>query len=141
VAFLEGRRSFDPLKKPDYLRPMDTKCLECGDKIVGRADKKFCSDQCRSAYNNRLNSDHTKIIRNTNHILRKNHRILESFNPDGKGKAKKESLLKKGFKFDYITSFYTTKNGHTYFFCYDQGYLPIENDWYALVKKKEYAEQ
>ncbi len=121
-----------------YLSAMSAKCLECGDKIMGRADKKFCSDQCRSAYNNKLNSDHTNLMRNINNILRKNRRILEEQNPDGKGKTTGEKLAKKGFKFDYFTNMYTTKNGHTYYFCYDQGYLPLDNDWYALVKRKEY---
>lgn len=119
---------------------MSMKCLECGEKLLGRADKKFCSDQCRSAYNNKLNSDHTNLMRNVNNILRKNRRILEELNPEGKGKTKKESLLKRGFKFEYITNLYITKNGHTYYFCYDQGYLPLEHDWYALVKRKEYVE-
>lgn len=32
-------------------------CLECGEKIIGRADKKFCSDQCRISYNNRVRGD------------------------------------------------------------------------------------
>ena len=29
---------------------MQKKCPECGDKIVGRIDKKFCSDACRNSY-------------------------------------------------------------------------------------------
>ena len=36
---------------------MEKQCLECGDKIVGRIDKKFCSDGCRNAYNNKVNKD------------------------------------------------------------------------------------
>ena len=36
---------------------MNSTCPECGDKLKGRADKKFCSDACRNAYNNKLNSD------------------------------------------------------------------------------------
>ena len=27
-------------------------CLECGDAIAGREDKKFCCDGCRNSYNN-----------------------------------------------------------------------------------------
>jgi len=38
-------------------------CPECGEKIIGRADKKFCSDQCRNSYNNRLNSDASNTVR------------------------------------------------------------------------------
>lgn len=40
---------------------MDKKCLECGEKIVGRADKKFCNDYCRNAYNNNLHKDSKKL--------------------------------------------------------------------------------
>lgn len=119
---------------------MNTKCIECGDKIMGRSDKKFCTDQCRSAYNNRLNSDSNNIMRNINNTLRKNRRILLEANPEGKSKISREHLIKKGFKFDYITNLYQTKNGHTYYFCYDQGYLPLERDWYALVRRQEYIQ-
>ena len=63
---------------------MKRKCEECGDEFVGRADKKFCSDQCRSAFNNRLNKDATNFMRNINNILRKNRRILAELNPSGK---------------------------------------------------------
>ena len=31
-------------------------CLDCGAVLHGRADKKFCNDQCRNNYNNQLNS-------------------------------------------------------------------------------------
>jgi len=69
---------------------MQKACLECGDNIVGRIDKKFCSDGCRNAYNNKVNKDSKNLIRNTNNI---------------------------------------------YYFVYDQGYLPLEGDYYALVKR------
>ncbi|MDX1629941.1 MAG: hypothetical protein R3345_14635 [Fulvivirga sp.] len=113
-------------------------CLECGIKIFGRADKKFCSDQCRNSYNNKLNSDTNNYVRNVNNILRKNRRILMELNPKGKSKAPKSRLLEKGFDFNYLTSIYTTKAGAQYHFCYEQGYLELDNDWYALVVKNEY---
>jgi len=56
-------------------------------------------------------------------------------NPKGKSKAPKSRLLDKGFDFSYMTSTYTTKAGATYIFCYEYGYLELDNDWYALVKK------
>ncbi len=116
------------------------KCLECGDEIVGRLDKKFCSDQCRSSYNNKLNSDATNFVRNVNNILRKNRRILEELNPDGKNKVHKDKLLERGFKFSYFTNEYVTKAGNAYRFCYDQGYLLLDNDYYALVVRQQYVE-
>ncbi len=77
-------------------------------------------------------------MRNINNTLRKNRRILMEANPEGKSKVSRDQLARKGFKFDYFTNQYHTKNGHTYYFCYDQGYLPLDNDWYALVRRKEY---
>lgn len=117
----------------------EKECLDCGKKIFGRADKKFCSDQCRNSYNNKLNSDTNNYVRNTNNILRKNRRILMELTPNGKSKAPKSKLLDKGFDFNYLTSIYTTKAGATYHFCYEYGYLGLDNDWYALVIKNEYT--
>lgn len=114
---------------------MSKTCLECGDKIVGREDKKFCSDSCRNAYNNKMNKDHNNLMRNINNKLRKNYRILNELNPEGKTKTSRTKLLGKGFDFEFITSVYQTKNGNTYYFLYDQGYMAIENDGYVLVKK------
>lgn len=114
---------------------MEKACLDCGEKIVGRTDKKFCSDYCRNSYNNNLNKDSKNLVRNVNNLLRKNYRILEGLNPDGKIRITKSKLSAKGFNFDYFTSIYTTKTGNTYYFIYDQGYLPLEGDFYALVKR------
>ncbi len=115
---------------------MEKTCLECNEKLIGRIDKKFCSDYCRNAYNNKVNKDSKNLVRNINNRLRKNYRILESLNPTDKSKTTKTRLLDKGFDFEYITNLYTTKKGTTYFFIYDQGYLPLDNDYYMLVKRE-----
>lgn len=110
-------------------------CLECGDKIVGREDKKFCSDGCRNAYNNKINKDQTNLMRTINNKLRKNYRVLCELNPDDKTKTTRTKLLAKGFDFEFFTSIYTTKTGNIYYFLYDQGYMAVENDWFVLVRK------
>lgn len=112
-------------------------CLECGGKISGRADKKFCSDQCRVSYNNKLNRDETAYMNNVTNILRKNRRVLLELNTNGKTKVNRDKLNDKGFDFNYFTSQYKTKDGSVYNFCYEQGYLPLENNWYLLVVKGE----
>jgi len=112
-------------------------CLECGEVILGRADKKYCSDYCRNAYNNKLNKDSKNLMRNINNRLRKNYRILDSFPlKDGKARTTKSKLLDKGFDFEYITHLYTTKKGATYYFLYDLGYLPLEKEYYMIVKRE-----
>lgn len=100
-------------------------------------DKKFCSDQCRNEFNNKRNRDDNNYIRNVNNILRKNRRILFQLNPHGKSTTHGDKLSQKGFDFNYYTSTYTTKAGAVYYFCYEYGYLPLDNNFYALVKKKE----
>ncbi|MDC6350344.1 hypothetical protein PP178_02180 [Zeaxanthinibacter sp. PT1] len=113
------------------------KCKECSTAIAGRADKKFCSDYCRNAYHNQLNKDSNNLLRNINNRLRKNYRILESFSlRDGKTRTTKNRLLDKGFDFEYITNLYTTKKGAIYYFVYDLGYLPLDNDFFMIVKRE-----
>ena len=116
----------------------EKRCLECDGPIKGRADKKFCSDTCRIAYNNNLKRNDNNQIRNINNTLRKNRRILIELNPEGKIKISGDKLRSKGFDFNYFTSIYTTKEGSQYFYCYDQGYLPIEKDYFLLVVKKNF---
>ncbi|HHW60070.1 MAG: hypothetical protein WBL11_06880 [Bacteroidales bacterium] len=115
-------------------------CLECGEPLVGRSDKKFCDDQCRNAYNNRLNRDSINIYRKINNKLRKNRRIISELNKTGKTKIKIEALRKKGFDFKYHTHILNTAKGTTYFFCYDMGYLIIDNEYALLVYDKEIKE-
>ena len=91
---------------------MSKGCLECGDKIIGREDKKFCSDGCRNAYNNKMNKDSNNLMRNINNKLRKNYRILCELNPEEKTKTTKTKLLSKGFDFEFFTSMLTTKTGN-----------------------------
>jgi hypothetical protein len=115
-------------------------CLDCGETLTGRADKKFCNDICRNNYNNRLNSETTNLVRRINAILRKNRRILEELIPKDKTMVHRNKLAEKGFNFNYITSIYTTKKGAVYRFCYEYGYLELDNDFFMLVlrdKKRE----
>lgn len=120
--------------------PKKKTCLNCKEEIIGRVDKKFCCDYCRNQYNNILNSDSNKYVRNINNILRKNRRILSELNPDGKIKLHKNKMAEKGFNFNYFTNIYKTKTGKTYYFSYDQGWLELENDYFILVRKKDYVE-
>lgn len=111
-------------------------CLECGEKIIGRIDKKFCTDYCRNSYNNKVNKESKNLIRNTNNRLRKNYKILSELNVSGKTKVTRTKLFDKGFDFNFFTSIYKTKTGNVYFYLYDQGYLALENEYFLLIKRE-----
>ncbi len=123
------------MEKPEEKR----ECLECGTKLNGRKDQKFCGDYCRNTFNNRLNEDSNKYMRRINNILRKNRRILSQLNPNGKKTVDGITLAEDGFNFHYYTNIYTTKKGSQYVFCYDQGYLKIDDNQYMLVHKQDYV--
>lgn len=113
-------------------------CAECGEIIKGRSDKKFCSDLCRNAFNNKLNSDSNNFVRNINNILRRNRRIIEEMlGKEEKLTTSRQKLSDKGFNFTYSTHQVITKTTKTYTFCYEYGYLPLENELILLVKRKE----
>jgi hypothetical protein len=115
---------------------MNTKqCLECKRDFFGRADKKFCSDGCRNSHNNRLHASDETIVKRVNRILRKNRNILSSLNPEDKIKLPIDKLTKNGFDFDVITSIYRTKDGRDYRFCYEHGYLLLDESYVLLVKR------
>lgn len=114
------------------------RCLECGTKLVGRSDQKYCSDMCRNSYNNKISSEVNNFVRNINSILRRNRKILLNLNPRGKVKLPLSKLTAAGLDFNYFTNIYITKSGNTYYFCYEQGYLLLEDDYVALVVKQEY---
>ncbi|MFC5283976.1 hypothetical protein [Pedobacter alpinus] len=116
---------------------MEKQCLDCGATVKGRSDKKFCDDQCRSNYNNRIKADGNVEVKKINNILLKNRKILAQLNIEGKTKLPKSKLEKASFNFNYFTHTYETSKGSCYKFCYDQGYLTLENDWFLLVKKQE----
>jgi len=74
-------------------------CLFCNEAINGRSDKKFCSDLCRNAHNNKLNSNENNYVRNLILMLRKNRRILQHVLTSDKITLAKQKLLDLGFNF------------------------------------------
>ena len=106
---------------------------------MDRVHKKFCIAYFRNGYDNKQKIGSNNNIRNINNVSGNDPRLWESILPEGEkiARASKEKLLLVGFVFKHITHIYTTKTGKTYFFCYEYGYLPLENNWCLIVKRKE----
>lgn len=115
-------------------------CPVCNMEFDGRADKKFCCDQCRNSYNNNIYADYANTTRNINRILKNNRRILFEFFDKGNFKPHKDKLMMAGYNFDYLTNMYKTKTGKTYFYCYDFGISFHDDGFCSIVEKKEYVD-
>lgn len=120
-------------------------CPVCHTEFDGRADKKFCCDQCRNTYNNQLKQEDNSITYKINRVLKKNHQILcdlytKAEKPEKeRHSVQKDKLVREGFKFDYMTNIYRTKTDKVYYYCYDYGYY-IDNDFVVIVQKKDYVD-
>lgn len=118
------------------------KCLQCGTAIIGRSDKRYCSDQCRYLTNNRAKrqSEGERRIQQVNAALRKNRSILKQLSPQGKTTIPRQYLELAGFDFRYLTQLYRTKNGNTYCLCYDYGYLLLPEEKVLIVNWQPYMD-
>ena len=78
-------------------------CPICSARIIGRADKKYCGDQCRSAANNRKSKDLRISVKKTNAILMRNRMILAHFFEQEILEIEEEILFQEGFINTYFT--------------------------------------
>jgi hypothetical protein len=135
--------AFHNLKKSylyENIRAVEKKCLDCGDIIRGRTDKKFCSDQCRNNYNNRLNRDSNNFVRNVHGLLRKNRRILSDLYSEGRLKVHKDALFALGYNFSFFTHVIETTQGRKYHYCFEYGYCEAGDDFLELRENSQYIE-
>ena len=99
-------------------------CLDCGQALQGRRDKKFCDQACRVNYhNNRLQQSH-RTFRKINSILVKNRMILLNNFLEGREKLSRPELARQGYNFEFLTSIFKQGNKEIYI-CYDIGFMEI----------------
>jgi predicted nucleic acid-binding Zn ribbon protein len=117
---------------------VEKKCLDCGDTLRGRADKKFCSDQCRNNYNNRQNRDSNNFVRNVHGLLRKNRRILADLYDEGKTTVHKDALYAMGYNFSFFTHIIESPGGARFQYCYEYGFRETGADFIELKQNSQY---
>ena len=110
-------------------------CLLCKKELQGRRDKKFCNANCRSEYHNRFKRDN-RVLK-INKTLLANRLIMARLLKQKKyHKVLKQDLLLSGMDFHFFTHIHQTKEGKTYFFCYDLGYAKLDSGLFLLVREK-----
>lgn len=114
------------------------KCLACNEPIVGRVDKRYCSDACRTLYHNQRYSGSANIVKKIDGILKQNRRVLRDI-LDGnlRRKIEKTALIDKGLDFDFFTNQFIHPDGQIYFFIYEYGYLSKDDQEYLVFCSKQ----
>lgn len=123
-------------------------CINCKGPVgPGRKGKKYCSDFCKTEYNNtktaekRLEKKESEIsipefVNGINAILWNNRRILdECLGSNEKCTLKKREVDGRGFRFKFFTSCDITTSGEEYYFCYDLGYKIVEEERLVIVRR------
>jgi uncharacterized Zn finger protein (UPF0148 family) len=116
-------------------------CPICNSPLIGRTDKKYCSDQCRYLANNKHKIESEKPILDINKVLRKNRSILKKLCPVGKAVMRKEVLDTMGYDVNVFSSLFVTSNKEVYYICYDYAFTPLlENNIkkVLIVSKQDY---
>lgn len=111
-------------------------CPECRGPVRGRADKKYCCEACRNAFNNKKKGRSSELIKKINAIIKKNHFILKEKNPGEKATTQRKILEKEGFNFHYFTSYTESSDGEKIYYCYDQLYSTRDNQHFSLFREK-----
>ncbi|MBO4447261.1 MAG: hypothetical protein J5764_03950 [Bacteroidales bacterium] len=97
-------------------------CLECGEILYGRSDKKFCGATCRNAWHSHFRSGKRLARSLTLNGLTKNYKILEDLISLKQKSCPLDSLTVLGFNPELITH-QAVKNGrHTEYRCFDIAY-------------------
>ena len=97
-------------------------CLECGDILYGRPDKKFCSSVCRNAWHAHIRTGKRRIRSNTLNGLAKNYRILEDLLKLKKSSCPLDSLTQLGFDPGLVTHQAEKIGRHMEYRCFDLAY-------------------
>lgn len=123
--------------KQERMEEENRYCPNCNGLISGRSDKRFCSDSCRTMYNNRIYRERREEVARIDRILKKNHAIIEKLYAMGERRISFVALFGMGFNFDYMTSLRENPDTGSSFIigCYDYSYI-IGNDGTVVIDRK-----
>ena len=81
------------------------RCLQCGEPITGRADRRFCSSACKNAWHYANRKVKHRIFKSVDRILHRNRNVLKSYYQYSQGTrfVPIDRLINKGFNPDVFT--------------------------------------
>lgn len=115
----------------------ERKCPVCEASVKGREDKVFCSINCKSIYQYEKRKKYETFYFEVDRQLKTNRKLLKKYNRAGMTSLRREILDEEGFNPKFFTHYWKNKKGDVYLFCYDYGFLKI-NEVFNGVKKSKY---
>lgn len=94
------------------------KCTRCEKTIMGRSDKRFCSDACRIDFHNQRRRELYEGRKHIHQTISRNRQVLQLLYDKGAVVLTQEELLRNGFSFAGITGIACEKS-RLELFCYD----------------------
>lgn len=116
-------------------------CKYCDEALIGRADKKYCNQYCKSAHQYEKRKLSEGIYLNIDRTLKKNRKILKAYNKNGFSTVRQNELIAQGFNPKFFTHYYKTKSKKVYLFCYEYGFSSIQHNGkpkFLLVQWQDY---
>lgn len=111
------------------------RCCFCGTELYGRADKKFCDDNCRNNYHYKVRyKDNDDVIKMVNSTLLKCRETLKNLCLGQKTIVEKQLLDDRHFDYELMTNVYKTKGKSEYRVVYDYAYRILNEDEVQIVK-------
>lgn len=114
-------------------------CLECGIEKTGRLGKKYCSEKCKSIFNNRIAKakrdklkEKTTLTDQVHHILWRNRLILQHF--ENEDQVILKELERYGFRTNFITQFTLQDDRQSHFHVYDYSYYFIDENTLKILR-------
>ena len=112
-------------------------CSICGDELTGRSDKKFCDHRCKNEYHRRRKEQHLPFSNSIDQLLHRNWVVLQEW-ADKIGTKKffvpKAALSKAGFHTKYYTTSKSNKQGKTYYYVYNYGWMDFSEKEMMVIK-------
>ena len=127
------------------VKRMYKNCLNCGEELFGRADKKYCDLYCKSEHQYiKSKAEPLRLYADIDKQLKHNRKILKKYNKAGLVIIHATVLYKLGFNPNFFTHYWKNNKGDVYLFVYEYGFLKKKEhqiDKYILIKWQDYMEK
>ena len=111
-----------------------SRCLECGESIrYGRADKKFCCEECKNRHHRNSERGARVSYRKVLSVLRRNYDILDAVVRSGEDALWLSEAVAMGFTPGYATWF-SRQGRKELYHCFDISYISTPNRLSSISK-------